>query len=88
MEDIPDLYGTEQISLEDKVIYQRWEIPQIGFYWLIAELDPEKELAFGYANLNDDQMAEWGYIPINELKDNGAYKIPNWKPKKFGEIER
>lgn len=88
MANIPDLYGTEETPLEDKVIHQKWEHPLVGFYWLIAELDPVKELAFGYANLNDDDMAEWGYISIRELKDNGAYKVPGWKPKKFSEIER
>ena len=86
--DIPKLYETEGISLDDKMIYQKWEIPQIGFYWLIAEVDLEKDLAFGYANLNDDQMAEWGYIPIDELKENGASLIEDWIPMRYGEIER
>ena len=82
---IPNLYDTEEISLDDKIIYEKWEIPSIGFYWLIAELDPEKGLAFGYANLNDDDMAEWGYIDINELKENGAVRDKSWKPTKFKE---
>jgi len=86
--DIPKLYETEGISLEDKMIYQKYEIPQIGFYWLIAEVDSQKGLAFGYANLNDDQMAEWGYISINELIDNGASLVDDWNPTKFGDIER
>jgi len=38
-EDIPGLYATEPIPLEDKVIYRRYRIKAIGFYWLIAELD-------------------------------------------------
>ena len=45
-------------------------------------------LAFGYANLNDNEMAEWGYISIRELRENGAYNVPHWKPKIFSDIER
>jgi len=85
---IPGLYETEDTELEDKIIYEKWELPQVGFYWLIAEYDPERELAFGYANLNDDQMAEWGYISIDELWENGAQPVKDWKPARFREIER
>ena len=85
---IPELYGTENISLERKVIYQKWEIPQIGFYWLIAELDRKKNLAFGYANLNDDYFAEWGYIDVEELVDNGAVQDRSWRPVTFEEAQK
>ncbi|MBA3045777.1 MAG: DUF2958 domain-containing protein [Euryarchaeota archaeon] len=85
---IPKLYETEETSLEDKMIYQKWELPHVGFYWLIAEYDPNNRLAFGYANLNDDEMAEWGYINIDELEENDAVPVDDWKPVKFGEIER
>ena len=40
---IPDLYETDGVPFEKKTIYQKWEIPQIGFYWLIAELDKKGE---------------------------------------------
>ncbi|MEM3538447.1 MAG: hypothetical protein QW193_04385 [Nitrososphaerales archaeon] len=79
-EDIPELYATEHVPFEKKIIYQRYQIKEIGFYWLIAELDRKKNLAFGYANLNNDMFAEWGYISIDELIDNGAELDRNWKP--------
>ena len=31
--------------------------------------------AFGYVNLNDDDMAEWGYIDIIDIEKNGAKLI-------------
>ena len=37
-DEIPGLYATEDIPLEKKIIYQKWEVKEIGFYWLIAEL--------------------------------------------------
>ena len=73
------------MPLEKKIIYQKWEIKEIGFYWLIAELDRKDNLAFGYANLNNDDFAEWGYISIEELIDNRAAKDRNWKPVTFEE---
>jgi len=84
-EDIPELYATEHIPFEKKTIYQRYEIKEIGFYWLIAELDRKKNLAFGYANLNNDMFAEWGYISIEELLDNGAELDREWKPCSYKE---
>ena len=85
---IPELYGTENTSLEKKMIYQKWDIERIGFYWLIAELDRKKNLAFGYANLNDDYFAEWGYIDIEELVDNGAVQDRSWRPVTFEEAQK
>lgn len=85
---IPDLYETENIPAEKKMIYQKWEIPQIGFYWFIAELDRKENLAFGYANLNDDNFAEWGYISLDELMENNVTKCQNWKPCTFEEAQK
>ncbi len=48
----------------------------------------EEDLAFGYANLNDDQMAEWGYISIKELLENGAELDREWKPCTYLETRR
>ena len=78
-ETIPKLYETEKVPFEKKVIYQRYEIRELGFYWLIAELDEREHLAFGYANLNDDFCAEWGYIHIDEILENGAKLDEEWK---------
>lgn len=86
--EIPKLYETEKIPSEKKIIYQKWEIPQIGFYWLIAELDKEENLAYGYANLNDDHFAEWGYISLNELIENRVTKCHSWQPCTFEEAQR
>ena len=87
-DDIPQLYETEDVPAEKKIIYQKWEIPEIGFYWLIAELDMKENIAYGYANLNDDQFAEWGYISIDELIENNASFCPDWVPCTFEEAQK
>ena len=77
---IPELYATENVPLSKKIIHQRYQIKEIGFYWLIAEIDKKRNLAFGYANLNNDQFAEWGYISIGELLENKAELDREWRP--------
>ena len=85
---VPGLYETEKVPLEQKIIHQRYQIKKIGFYWLLAELDPKENMAFGYANLNDDEMAEWGYIDISELLSNGAVLDKDWKPCTFSQAKK
>lgn len=85
MEQIPKLYETEPMSLEEKVIYQVYTLHSCKFFWMVAELNVDENLAFGFANLNDDSNAEWGYISISEIMDCGAILERDWTPCKFSE---
>ena len=87
---IPRLYETDGTPPERKVVYEHWFLPwRPGFFWLIAELDPEEMRAFGYACLNDPAMAEWGYIDLNELLFQvGAASDEHWEPCLFPEALR
>jgi len=88
---IPKLYETEKTPLRDKMIYLHFFIG--GCDWYIAEYDGD--LFWGYAILNGDfDMAEWGYISLEELK---SIKIPPgfevdcdlyWEVRKASEIEK
>lgn len=87
---LPKLYETEHIPAEEKIIYLHFFLGQCD--WYIAEFDGD-DLFFGYANLGDDDMAEWGYISFNELRnirehcaeiDRDLY----WKLKRFSEIKK
>ena len=70
---IPRLYETENVPLNEKLIYLHFFIG--GSDWYICEFDGE-DLFFGFAILNNDyQMAEWGYISFHELK---SLKINDW----------
>ena len=63
---IPRLYETEHVPLEEKIVHLHCFIA--GCDWYITEFDGA-DLFFGYAILNQDyQMAEWGYMSFNELK--------------------
>ena len=79
---IPALYATEETPLQEKIVHEHWVFPACNFHWLIAEVNAEEKLAFGYAFLNDAQNAEWGYISIAELESVGAFKDGGFKPMK------
>ena len=38
LDKIPELYETENIPFEEKIIYRRYQVKELGYYWLIAEL--------------------------------------------------
>ena len=88
---VPKLYETEHVSLEDKLIYMHFFIG--GCDWYAAEYDGE-DLFFGYAILNNDyQMAEWGYFSFQELKSIkiGFVEIDfdlHWRVSKASEIDK
>lgn len=98
-EQIPALYSTENIPAESKMIYQRYHFagPIIrngamydsrGFNWLLAELERKENLAYGWASLNDEQNAEWGYMHLPEVESTGATNDKNWLPLYFPEAKR
>lgn len=68
---VPKLYGTENVLTKDKLFVLHFFVG--GMDWWIAEVDPDTWTAFGFANLNDPQNAEWGYIDLLEL---GELAVP------------
>lgn len=96
---IPELYATENVPADRKIIYQRYCFPGPivkegrlydcrGFNWLLAELDRKENLAYGWANLNNDMNAEWGYIYIPDILEVGAVRDRNWRPVTFSEARK
>ncbi len=64
---IPRLYETEDIEVRGKLIYLHFFLGISD--WFVAEYDGE-DLFFGFACLNGwKDLAEWGYISFQELKD-------------------
>jgi len=90
LEHIPKLYETEEVSLQDKLIYLHFFIA--GSDWFISEYDGH-DLFWGYVILNGDYLnAEWGYISFKELRDLSISGIEidcelewAWKVKKASE---
>jgi len=91
LKNVPDLYSSENVSCKDKLIYLHFFIG--GCDWWIAEISHENfDTMFGFANLNDDFNAEWGYISLSELLSISVRGIEvdrdlHWTVKKFSEIK-
>lgn len=99
IDEMPGTYETEDIKTPDKIIYLHYF--NNDSHWYIIEKDKgqsrkeEKEAgleygrqyqAYGYAILNGDlEMAEWGYVNIEELREFDAQLDFNWIPRKFSE---
>lgn len=59
--DIPALYEQEDLSSE-AIVHLKVNIPFTGYTWLLTEYSPTEKIFFGFACLNDPEMAELGYI--------------------------
>ena len=79
-QEVPDLYTQDGKGNKAKVYIH---IFNGGSDWYITELDKETMEGFGYAILNGDtQMAEMGYINLNEL-----FSGTEFKPGKSPEVD-
>ena len=64
---LPALGSTVEIPLNQKIIHMHFFIG--AFDWYVAEYDKDEDLFFGYVNLGDDEMAEWGNFSFEELRE-------------------
>jgi len=86
--EMPKTYTTEGIKEEDKIIYLHYFYADSDWYVAEKEIHGDEAMAFGYAILHGDtEMAEWGYVSINEIKETGKVELDfHWKPRPFKEV--
>ena len=87
---IPQLYGTEDIAVEEKIVYLRYIEPNTGWFWYLIEVDclSENKIAFGYVIGGYNGYQEWGYFSLVEMEE--IYTIvrdESFKPIKFRELK-
>lgn len=87
---VPDLYGQDKKGKE-AVAYLHYFLG--GSDWYITEYNEEEYTAFGFVVLNQDwQMAEFGYISMQELTKSMPLNRPSieldfyWEPATINEI--
>ena len=71
LDQLPRLYANEKTQTPIAAIIIHAHFFVAGFDWWIAEYDGD-DIFWGFANLNDDLCAEWGYISFAELKSIGT----------------
>lgn len=73
VDQLPPLYSTEDIDLEDKIAVCKFFTPDSNWTWYALEYDGE-DLFFGYVVGFE---AEFGYFSLSELESvRGALGLP------------
>ena len=67
LQKLPPIGHYRDKSLADIKIHQHYFFGSAD--WWISEYDSKDKLFYGYACLGDKQLAEWGYIALDELMD-------------------
>lgn len=89
---IPAMYSTENVPLAEKEVKAHLFIGSAD--WYLVEYNKDEDLGFGYANLGDDAMSEWGYISLEELRSvkiHGLFSVEfdkHWKAVKAKDINK
>ncbi len=69
-ENLPPLYSTEKVLLEEKRIIVKFFCPWGSWTWYVVEGQPEgQDGDYRFFGLVDGHEKEWGYFSLNELKE-------------------
>ncbi len=66
---LPTLDATAETKIDDLTVHLKLFNPTGIGTWYIYAYNPDEKMALGFVNLNDPQMAELGYISIEELEE-------------------
>lgn len=80
----PVTYATE--GLEEKIAALHYFKGACDWYIIEKDVEGGVQQAYGYANLGDPDCAEYGYISITELVQNGVELDLYWTPKPMSEL--
>jgi hypothetical protein len=65
---LPTLEATANNTIDQSIVKVKLFNPMGAGTWYITAYNPEDKMAFGFVNLGDAEMAELGYISIEELE--------------------
>ena len=70
-------FTTGDKAVKDMTIYAHYFSPIKNFDWFVFEYDSYTRCFYGFANLNDLEMAEMGYFGLDEFEAiNRHYGFP------------
>ena len=88
---LPKPYSSENVSLEDKMVYAKFFTPWTNWTWYVCEYNQEDKIFFGFV---EGYESEWGYFGLEELeeiKHNSGLGIErdiHFKPCKFSALKK
>jgi len=65
---LPTLNETAELGIADSTVYAKIFNPMGAQTWYITAYDKDDDLAFGFVTLGDAEMAELGYIAMEDLR--------------------
>jgi hypothetical protein len=86
---IPKLYATEDIKLEEKVVYAKFFTSDANWTWWVLEYDKDEKICFAMVH---GQERELGYVSITELESVrgplglNVERDMSFKPTKYKDI--
>ena len=88
---IPDLYSTQGVAMNDKVLTVKFFSPYSNWTWYGVEFDGE-DIFFGFV---EGFEKEWGYFSLDELASTqlgglvpAVERDTSFRPTKFGDLNR
>ncbi len=88
--EMPEVYETEDVELEDKIVYLRYFSKQKEKDWYIVEKDEadQQHKTWGFVTINRHIVnATWDFIDIEAIKnENGVELDLHFNPQKFNEL--
>lgn len=70
---LPALYSTEKVPLEDKIVVCKFFTPFSSWTWYAMEFDPESGVFFGYVKGHETEL---GYFSLAELEELANQPLP------------
>jgi len=87
---IPPFYSSEDMELEEKMVYAKFFLADANFTWYILEYDPQSNTFFALVEGLDREL---GYVSLEELEQVRGYmglhieRDLYFTPVKYGELK-
>ena len=87
---IPTFYSSEDVELEEKIVYAKFFLADADWTWYILEYDKKTNTAFA---LVDGFERELGYVSIDELESVRGHmglsveRDISFKPIRYGDLK-
>lgn len=87
---IPKLYATEDIKLENKMVYAKFFTPDANWTWWVLEYDKEDRILFCMVHGHENELGNVSLDELESVRGPLGLKIErdlHFTPTRYGDIE-
>ena len=87
---IPKLYATEDIKLENKMVYAKFFTPDANWTWWVLEYDKEDKILFCMVHGHEKELGNVSLDELESVRGPLGLKIErdlHFTPTRYGDIE-